>query len=71
VIDFNGNILFTYERYQNIGKKMQGFSYFGLESEYKVASDLSEDKIIKEIVSSLEVNRNDIKAKQNSIKKIA
>lgn len=50
---------------------MQGFSYFGLESEYKVASDLSEDKIIKEIVSSLEVNRNDIKAKQNSIKKIA
>ena len=67
VVDMNGNVIFTYEDYQNIRKNMYGLSHFGLEAEYKVAPNVSQDQNVKEISKKLAASRKDIKAKQAAI----
>ena len=70
VVDMSGKVIFTYEDYQNIRKNMQGLSHFGLEKEYKVASNVGEDKNVRELSKKLENSRKDIKEKQAAIYKI-
>ena len=70
VVDMSGKVIFTYEDYQNIRKNMQGLSHFGLENEYKVATNVGQDQNVKNIAKKLEDSRKDIKEKQNAIYKI-
>lgn len=65
VADINGKLIFSFDDYTNLRKKMEGLSYYG-EEKYQIAQSVVR-KDVEDIVESLSTNEKDTKNKRNLI----
>ena len=68
VVNFEGKIIFTPEDYDNLIKKMNGLSYYGMGSYVLDDSIYSESREINDILVSMEENRRETEYKSELIK---